>query len=186
MQHSLPPEALPLKNELEKLLKTLKTNREKVPLAVLKSKYKTGYMKLCQNISKTASNYVKQITLYDIRIHKDYLEEGILLINQTIAESGLLKELSKAAFCRQDISEFTNLSFILRESIQNALIPFYERHTGLYLTPECLENPDIKPEIFCFVNGCIWRNGQWVPFYTLYPPYAVEADIPQNTASAAN
>ena len=35
-------EAQDLKTELEKLLQTLKNNRDKVPLQVLKSKYKTG------------------------------------------------------------------------------------------------------------------------------------------------
>lgn len=69
-------EAQDLKTELEKLLQTLKNNRDKVPLQVLKSKYKTGYDALCKNISHTASEYAKQVSLHDIRIHKDYLEEG--------------------------------------------------------------------------------------------------------------
>lgn len=43
-------EAQDLKPELEKLLQTLKNNRDKVPLQVLKSKYKTGYDALCKNI----------------------------------------------------------------------------------------------------------------------------------------
>ena len=47
-------EAQDLKTELEKLLQTLKNNRDKVPLQVLKSKYKTGYDALCKNISHTA------------------------------------------------------------------------------------------------------------------------------------
>ena len=91
-------EAQDLKTELEKLLQTLKNNRDKVPLQVLKSKYKTGYDALCKNISHTASEYAKQVSLHDIRIHKDYLEEGVSIINQSIEVSGLLKELSKAAF----------------------------------------------------------------------------------------
>ena len=69
-------EAQDLKTELEKLLQTLKNNRDKVPLQVLKSKYKTGYDALCKNISHTASEYAKQVSLHDIRIHKDYLEEA--------------------------------------------------------------------------------------------------------------
>lgn len=81
----------------------------------------------------------KQVSLHDIRIHKDYLEEGVSIINQSIEVSGLLKELSKAAFLRQDITEFTNLAEKLRGIILEALEPFYGKHTGLYLTAECLE-----------------------------------------------
>lgn len=170
MSLTLQPEALCLKQELEKLLQTLKNNKDKVPLEVLKTKYKTGYDALCKNISHTASEYAKQVSLHGIRIHKDYLEEGVSIINKSIEESGLLKELSKAAFLRQDIAEFTNLAEKLRSIILEALKPFYEKHTGLYITAECLENPDILPEIYCLANGCIWHDGQWIPLERLYPP----------------
>ena len=169
MDSSINPEALRLKGELEKLLNTLKVNREKVPLKILKTKYKKGYEELCGNICNTASDYVKQITLYEIRIHKDYLDEGIGIIEKTIQESGLLKEISKAAFCKQNITEVTNLALKLRRTILEALEPFYGKHTGLYITPECLENSDTPPEFYCFANGCIWREGQWIPLEQAHP-----------------
>lgn len=168
MNPKLQPEALCLKEELEKLLQTLKNNRDKVPLTILKTKYKAGYDTLCKNISHTASEYAKQIFLYDIRIHKDYLEEGISIINRSIEESGLLKELSKAAFLRQDIAEFTALAEKLRGMILEALDPFYRKHTVLYISAECLEDPEILPEIYCLANICIWRDGQWIPFEQIY------------------
>lgn len=169
MDLSQNPDALRLKEELEKLLNTLKVNREKVPLKILKTKYKKGYEELCKNISHTASDYVKQIALYEIRIHKDYLDEGIAIIENTIQESELLKEISKAAFCKQNIMEVTNLALKLRRTILEALEPFYGKHTGLYITPECLENPDTLPEFYCFANGCIWKKGQWIPFKQAHP-----------------
>lgn len=169
MDSSLNPEALQLKGELEKLLNTLKVNREKVPLKILKTKYKKGYEELCRNISNTASDYVKQLTLYGIRIHKDYLDEGIAIVETAIQESGLLKEISKAAFCKQSITEVTNLALKLRGVIVEALEPFYGKHTGLYITPECLENPDTPPEFYCFANGCIWQEGQWIPLEQAHP-----------------
>lgn len=169
-----------LKPELEKLLQTLKNNRDKVPLQVLKSKYKTGYDALCKKISHTASEYAKQVSLHDIRIHKDYLEEGVSIINQSIEASGLLKELSKAAFLRQDITEFTSLAEKLRGIILESLDPFYGKHTGLYLTAECLENPEILPEIYCLANGCIWRDGQWIPLERIDP--ATVKKVPQESA----
>ena len=172
MSNMLQPETEHLKDELSALLVTLKNNRDKVPLPVLKTKYKKGYGELCQKISRTASDYAKQISLYDIRVHQNYLDEGVLVINNAITESGLLKELSKAAFCRQDIEEFTRLAFLLREKITVALEPFYGKHTGLYITAKCLENPDILPELYCLANGCIWHEGRWVPLEQLYPSSA--------------
>lgn len=124
-----------LKDGTGKALTDLKNNRDKVPLQVLKSKYKTGYDALCKNISHTASEYAKQVSLHDIRIHKDYLEEGVSIINQSIEASGLLKELSKAAFLRQDITEFTNLAEKLRGIILEALEPFTENIPAYTLPP---------------------------------------------------
>lgn len=182
MINMLQPETDRLKGELTTLLVTLKNNRDKVPLPILKSKYKKGYDELCQKISQTATAYVKQISLHNIRIHQDYLDEGVFVINSAITESGLLKELSKAAFCRQDIEEFTQLAFMLREKITAALEPFYEKHTGLYITAECLENPDILPKLYCLANGCIWHEGRWVPLEQRYPSSAQndKCAIPQS------
>lgn len=114
MNHQLNPEAVMLRNELEKQLKTLKNNRDNVPLAVLKTKYKTAYEALCRDIRLKASEYASIIALQGIRIHRDYLAEGLPIVNETIQKSGILKDLSKAAFCRQDIEEFTTLSLRLR------------------------------------------------------------------------
>ena len=123
---------------------------------------------------------IRHRNMQNIRINKDYLEEGVSIINQSIEASGLLKELSKAAFLRQDITEFTNLAEKLRGIILEALEPFYGKHTGLYLTAECLENPEILPEIYCLANGCIWRDGQWIPLERIYP--ATSKNVPQESA----
>lgn len=180
MNLSLDPEALRLKEGLEKLLRTLKTNRDKVPLDILKTKYKKGYNELCKTIRTTASDYVKQISLYGIRIHKDYLDEALPIINQAIQESGILKELSRAAFCKQDITEFTDLSYKLRSTILEALETFYGKYTGLYITQECLKNSDTPPEFYCFANGCIWHDGQWIPFEHLHP-HAIQSGADKQT-----
>ena len=77
-----------LREELSKLLTTLKHNREKVPLDVLKTKYKKGYDKLCERIRCSASDYAKKIALCNIRIHKDYLDEAVSIVNGTIERFG--------------------------------------------------------------------------------------------------
>ena len=73
MDLSQNPEALRLKGELEKLLNTLQVNREKVPLKILKTKYKKGYEELCRNICNTASDYVKQIDTPTFKLLKRLL-----------------------------------------------------------------------------------------------------------------
>ena len=160
----LHPETKQLQTELEQLLATLKHNRDKVPLSVLKTKYKTGYENLCRNINTTATAYVKQILFYSVRIHKDYADICIPVIEQAIKDSGLLKQLSNAAYSKQDIAEVTNLAFGLRQFVADALQPIYDSNTALLCTPECMENPNIPLVPYCLVNNYILRDGKWVPF----------------------
>lgn len=152
-----------LREELSKLLTTLKHNREKVPLDVLKTKYKKGYDTLCAGIRHSASDYATQIAFCGIRIHRDYMDEAVSIADETITRSGILKQLSRAAFSHQDIAEFESLADMLRTKILNSLESLYAKHLGLYITPECLENPDVPPMIYCHVNHCIWQDGKWMP-----------------------
>lgn len=156
-----------LREELAKLLTTLKHNREKVPLEVLKTKYRKGYTGLCADIKCKASDYAAKVALMGIRIHKDYLDEAVPIVNGTIERSGILKQLSRAAFSHQDITEFESLALTLRQKILTDLEPFYAKHLGLYITQECLENPDIPPMIYCSASHCIWQDGKWVPLELL-------------------
>lgn len=152
-----------LREELAKLLTTLKHNREKVPLDVLKTKYKKGYERLCADIKCMASDYAEKVVFNGIRIHKDYLDEAVPIINGAVEHPEILRQLSRAAFCHQDITEFDSLAGMLRENILAALEPFFEKHLALYITQECLENPDVMPPIYCVANHCVWQDGKWIP-----------------------
>lgn len=156
-------EAARLREELSKLLTTLKHNRDKVPIDVLKTKYKKGYDTLCEGIRRSASDYAKHIALCGIRIHKDYLDEAVSIINGTIEHCGILKQLSKAAFSHQDINEFDSLAGTLREKIFADREPFYLKHFGRYITPECLDNPGVEPLIYCVASHCVLQDGRWIP-----------------------
>ena len=57
-----------LRSQLLSLLGTLQTNREKVPLDILKTRYKKGYGDLCQKLRCCASEYARQLTLSGIRM----------------------------------------------------------------------------------------------------------------------
>lgn len=168
-----------LREELAKLLATLKNNREKVPLDVLKTRYKKGYASLCADIKRRASDYAAKVALNGIRIHKDYLDEAVPIINGTIESSGILKQLSGAAFSRQDIAEFDSLAGTLREKILADLEPFYEKHLALYITPECLEDPDTMPLIYCVASHCVLQDGKWIPLEL----YKTDSACPQEKSA---
>lgn len=153
-----------LRQTLAVHLETLKRNLEAVPLETLKTKYKKPFDKLRQDISLTTSAYVKEITLKDIRIRKDFFEEALPLIENAIQQSGLLKQISAAAFRRQDLAEIDSLAMELKKQIGNALKPFYDNHLCLYLTQECFADPPKPPEIYNEASGCICRNGTWIPW----------------------
>ena len=152
-----------LRTVLEGHLDTLKRNLAVVSLEELKTKYKKPFEELQRNISTSATAYVKQVTLENLRIRADFLDEAQPLIQAAIDQSGLLKQISAAAFKKQDISEFDRLALELKEQINKALTPFYNRHLRLYMekTP-----PGTQPKIAEFYNeatGCIWRDGAWTP-----------------------
>ena len=152
-----------LRTVLEGHLDTLKRNLAVVSREELKTKYRKPFEELQHNISATATAYVKQATLKNLRIRSDYLDETLPIIQSTIDQSGLLRQISEAAFRRQDMDEVDRLALDLKDRISLALAPFYESHIRLYMkkTP-----PGMQPPPAGFYNeatGCIWRDGAWVP-----------------------
>jgi hypothetical protein len=139
-------EEQPLRTKLEKLLETMKKNRVNVPLQELKTKYKKGYDALRSDIKIVASEYAMQLALYNIRVHKDHLDRIAPIVNRTIQESGILKQLSVAAFHRQDLAEFEELSCSLRERILESLEPFLAGRICVQAMGGCLvDSPDTFP-----------------------------------------
>lgn len=117
-------EADQLHMELERLVLKLKHNREKVPLDVLKTKYAAGYTALSQKICRAASDYAKMVTIDGIRICPEFADEGITLINDTIAGSCILKELSRSLFRQMDIVLYDSLLSEFREKLFKELQTF--------------------------------------------------------------
>ncbi len=165
-----------LRTALEGYLDTLKRNLAVVSLEELKTKYKKPFEELQHNISATATGYVKAVTLEGIRIHRDYLEEARPLIQSAIDQSGLLKQISTAAFRKQDIAEFDQLALTLREQISKALLPFYRRHLRLYLEQEAPGTPPRAAAFYNEATRCIWKGDAWVPMEI--PPTAALLPIP--------
>ena len=163
LEGGTPMERNELRAALEGHLDTLKRNLAVVSLDELKTKYRKPFEELQHNISTTATAYVKQATLEGLRIRSDFLDEALPIIQSTIDQSGLLHQISEAAFRKQDIDEFDRLALELKGQIDQALVPFHHKHTRLYMekTP-----PGIQPKAAEFYNeatGCIWRDGAWTP-----------------------
>lgn len=143
LEGGTPMEKNELRTALEGHLDTLKRNLAAVSLEVLKTKYKKPFDELQHNIRTTATAYVKQVTLEGLRIHRDFQEEARLIIQDTIDQSGLLKQITDAAFQRQDMDEVDRLASDLKGRISLALTPFYESHIRLYMkkTPPGIQPP---------------------------------------------
>ena len=164
-------------------LNTLKRNIDAVSREVLKSDYKKPYIKLCQNISTNATAYAKSITLSDMRIRKEYQNDVVPLIQNAIDNSSLLRQMSKTLFYRQDIVEFEKLALILKQQIQTALKPFYEEHMGLYMPVDNSKNSSKHPEPYCEVNGCIFKDGTWIPLEKVCDRFMIIPSEKKNMAA---
>ena len=163
IQGGTPMKKNELRTALDGHLDTLKRNLAVVSLEELRTRYKKPFDELRHNISTTATAYVKQAALENLRIRQDFLEEARPIIQDTIDQSGLLRQISEAAFRRQDMDEIDRLVLDLKFRISLALDPFYERHLRLYMkkTPPGIQPP--PAEFYNEATGCIWRNGAWVP-----------------------
>ena len=151
-----------LREELEQLLLKLKHNRDKVPLEVLKTKYGPAYQALCRDISRKASDYLKQVTLSGFRVRKEYAGEAAAVVNKAIADSGLLNQLSKAAFKEQDIVKIDALAGQLKELVGNCLEAFFTGRSAFYFTSGCLQDIDCIPAGSSYAAGTK-SNGIAVP-----------------------
>lgn len=154
---------LTIRARLEKLTDTLKRNRENVPLDVLKTKYKKGYDALSKYLSQTASGYILLKVLHDIQINKDYQEPVMQLISRAAEQSHFIQQISHAIFEKQDLEECDRLAEELRRKILDELEIFCLQHIVLILTEECLENPQILPQLYSPVIGCYYKDSKWIP-----------------------
>lgn len=172
-----------LHDTLAQHLDTLKRNLAVVSLDVLKTKYQKPFNALRKDIQSTVSAYIRQIAFHGLRIRKDLLQEAVPLVENAIQRSGLLKQISAAAFRRQDLEEIEQLALALNKVIQDALKPFYERYLCLYLTEECFMEPPKTPDLYCEATGCIMRDGQWVPLDSPLPAVLLYVWEPQDNAA---
>lgn len=145
-------------------LDTLRRNLEVVSIEVLKTKYEKPYKALAKDICSAATEYTRELSLSGIRLKTIYFNAAKTYIDSAIKKTTKLKEISQAAFKRQDIEEIEKLALELRQEILDALHPFFLKHLCLYLSSDCFDIPGKMPDLYNDVTGCIWKDGVWLPF----------------------
>lgn len=169
---------LELESSLQKLLSTLKKNREKVPLEVLKSFYQQPYYALVGQINETATAFVKAVLTDRLILNPDIpIEEQAAVINRVIADSGMARQMSSCISRTYDASQLYQMALELRREIECALWPYVNLKTCLVFD---LDNPEAEPVTYNTLTKQIFRDGIW--FYQeldlgwkfLYYPNVVE------------
>lgn len=112
-------------------------------------------------ICKAATAYTRFLVFDGMRIKHKYFDEAVPYIDTAVKQTKRLKQISDAAFQRQDIDEIESLALALRKEIEAALQPFYMGHMCLYVTPECFDDPPKTPEVYNDATACVWRDGAW-------------------------
>lgn len=80
--------------ELEKLLRVLKTNQERITAKDLKTKYRVAYEKLLEDIRQLGSEILRD-QLEGLRIRDCDVDEFAPKYNQAIRDSGILQEAGR-------------------------------------------------------------------------------------------
>lgn len=106
-------------------------------------------------------DYTRFLVFDGMRIKHKYFDEAVPYIDTAVKQTKRLKQISDAAFQRQDIDEIESLALALRKEIEAALQPFYMGHMCLYVTPECFDDPPKTPEVYNDATACVWRDGTW-------------------------
>lgn len=149
-----------LGSSLEKLLSTLKKNRENVPLEILKTQYKEPYEALVSQINRTAAAFVKAVITDQLILNPDIsIEEQIHVINQTIAGSGMEKEMSSCISRTYSLEQLYQLALVLRQQIEQALWPYIHLKTCRVFD---LNVPDMEPVIYNPLTRQVYRDGIWI------------------------
>ena len=171
-----------LGSSLEKLLSTLKKNREMISLEVLRSHYRQPYYALIQQINGTASAFVKAVLTDRLILNPDIsIEEQAALINQVIADSGMEKQMSACISRTYNSDQLYQMALELRRKIECALWPYIDLKTCLVFD---LDNPETEPVTYNTLTRQILRNGVWanqeLDLWSAFPPAYLRA-LPAKT-----
>lgn len=148
-----------LGSRLEKLLSTLKKNREAVPPDVLRTYYRQPYEALLRQIGGTATAFVKAVLTDRLILNPDIpITEQAAVVNQVIADSGMERQMSSCISRTYNSDQLYQMALELRQKIECALWPYIDLKTCLVFD---LDNPETEPVTYNTLTRQILRNGIW-------------------------
>lgn len=170
-------------SRLQGLLSTLKINRERVPLDVLKTTYQIPYYQLITQINMEATQFVKTIALHHLLINpRVSFDEQVRAIQHTVDTSETFQEICRSICTFYDVDKLQQLAWKLREEIKDTLWYYINMETCLVVD---LENIGKDPIIYNTLTKQVYENNQWVDcevdlswkllIYILNKPYDKQA-----------
>lgn len=148
-----------LGSSLEKLLSTLKKNREAVPLDILKTYYQQPYGILIGQVNQTATAFVKAVLAERLILNPDVsIDEQVSVINQTIADSGMARQMGPCISHTYSVDQLYQMALELRGRIEHALWPYLNLRTCLVYD---LDNPELEPVIYNTLTRQVCKDGIW-------------------------
>lgn len=148
-----------MEQQLQKLLDTLKVNREKVPLETLKTYYQVPYEALKAEIGKAVRDFTIAVVGHHLLVNPYLpLEEQLATVRHTVSASRIPSEISKSITKDYDIATIYRLALALRKEVEDALWLYINRETCLVADLFHLEEP---PVIYNTLTKHIYEDGQW-------------------------
>ena len=152
-------------------LEKLRKNKERIPLDVLKTRYKTAYEELTENIKAEAVAILKPIVtqppewLKDCRYKAEYIEEIAEAFKRLYAESDYAKKIGAALYKRYSFQEAQQIAREINRKYQQELTRIFHEKTCLYTTAENWDpdNP-VPPRIYNDLVDKFWKEetGEWI------------------------
>ena len=146
-------------SSLQKLLSTLKLNRERVPLETLKSVYRVPYEELKAQIRESVQEFVLLVACRHLLINPDFsLDEQTAVVQDAIDHSRIPKEIGRSITRDYDVPKIHRMALKLREEIETALWPYIDRETCLVADLADIEKP---PVIYNTLTRQVYQDGEW-------------------------
>ena len=148
-----------LGSSLQKLLSTLKLNRERVPLETLKSVYRVPYEELKAQIRESVQEFVLLVACRHLLINPEFsLEEQTAVVQDAIDHSRIPKEIGRSITRDYDVPKIHRMALKLREEIETALCPYSDRETCLVADLADIEK---TPVIYNTLTRQVYQDGEW-------------------------
>lgn len=147
-----------LKKTLENTLSKYRANKEKVSPEDLAGRYKIAFDKLKEQLRKLTEDYLMQIALSDFKVLEKDGDEVIKEFQRCIDEYGAGKKAGKAIFKNYSIQELEQIGTELWEKLNQIWTPYFHKHTCLYITVPCLQDPPETPAVYNDLVDKFWNE----------------------------